>query len=273
MTHWTVRRVLPALAMIFQTVALAPAQDGAPPAINNDTIGELRQHQSGSILLPRGQPPYPAVIVLHGCNGVSPNTFAWARRLASWGYAALIINSFTPRHLVQVCDGSRALPGPERAKDVFAGAAYLRTRTDIDPARIAVLGYSHGGWTALNASTAKRIERESAPAFRAIVALYPFCPPKIAPPLATDIQILAGEADDWAPASNCKAFVEKYGEGAPHRPILVVYPGARHSFDAKLPERVYFGHRLAYDPTAAADAFERTRKFLDERMRPPTAKP
>ncbi len=133
------------------------------PFINNDTIGELRQHQSGSILLPQGQPPFPAVIVLHGCNGVSQNTFAWARRLASWGYAALIINSFTPRHLVQVCDGSRALPGPERAKDVFAGAAYLRTRSDIDPARIAVLGYSHGGWTALNASTVKRIEQQGAP--------------------------------------------------------------------------------------------------------------
>jgi len=124
----------------------------------------LRQHQAGSIILPEGQPPYPAVIVLHGCNGVSPNTFAWARRLASWGYAALIINSFTPRRLVQVCDGSRALPGPERAKDVFAGAAYLRTRSDIDPARIAVLGYSHGGWTALNASTVKGIEQEGAPA-------------------------------------------------------------------------------------------------------------
>jgi len=113
----------------------------------------------------------------------------------------------------------------------------------------------------------KGIEQEGAPAFRAIVALYPFCPLKIAPPLASDIQILAGEADDWAPASNCKAFVEKYGEDAAHRPTLVVYPGARHSFDAKRPDRVYFGHRLAYDPTAAADAFERTRKFLDERMR------
>ena len=93
------------------------------------------------------------------------------------------------------------------------------------------------------------------PSFRAIVALYPFCPPKIAPPLASDIQILAGEADDWALASNCKAFVEKYGEDAPHRPILVVYPGARHSFDAKQPDRVYFGHRLAYDPTAAAGTY------------------
>jgi dienelactone hydrolase len=44
-------------------------------------------------------------------------------------------------------------------------------------------------------------------------------------------------------------------------------PGARHSFDANQPDRVYFGHQLAYDPKATADAFERTRKFLDVHMR------
>jgi len=265
MTHCSVRKTFSILALLCLLPPSAASQNA--PVISDDTIGVLRQHQSGSIILPQGQPPYPAVIVLHGCNGVSPNTLAWARRLASWGYAALIINSFTPRHLVQVCDGSRALPGPERAKDVFAGAAYLRTRSDIDPGRIAVLGYSHGGWTALNASTMKRIEQEGVPAFRATVALYPFCPLKVAPPLASDVQILAAGADDWAPASNCKAFVEKYDESAPHRPSLMIYPGARHAFDAKRPDRVYFGHRLAYDPTAATDAFERTRRFLDEHMR------
>jgi dienelactone hydrolase len=61
-------------------------------------------------------------------------------------------------------------------------------------------------------------------------------------------------------------FVDKYAEDTPHRPSLVIYPGARHSFDAKRPRRVYFGHELAYDPKAAADAIERTRIFLDEHM-------
>lgn len=206
------------------------------------------------------------MVVLHGCNGVSQNTHVWARRLASWGYAALFIDSFSSRGLTQVCDGSRALPGPERAKDVFAAAAYLRSRSDIDAGRIAVLGYSHGGWTALNASTEKNIEQAGVPPFRAVVALYPFCPIRVAPPLASDIQILIGDADDWAKASNCKTFVDKYAEDAPHRPALVIYPGAHHSFDANRPERVYFGHELAYDPKATADAVERTRKFLDEHM-------
>jgi len=267
----TSRLALASVALIVMLTSIAVAQDAegpkphAPPVISDETIGILRQHQVGSIILPNGTPPYPAVVVLHGCNGVSQNTFVWARRLASWGYAALIINSFNPRGLQQVCDGSRALPGPERAQDAFEAAAYLRSRSDIDAGRIAVLGYSHGGWTALNASTEKSIKRTNAPPFRAIVAYYPFCP-EVAPPLATDVQIFIGDADDWASAARCSALVEKYGEDAPHRPSLMVYGGAKHSFDANQPDRVYFGHQLAYDPKATADALERTRKFLDDHM-------
>ncbi len=269
MALMTARSVLVGLALItFPT--LAAAQDAAvrstaPLVINDETIGILRQHQVGAIILPRGKPPFPAVIVLHGCNGVSPNTWAWARRLASWGYAALVINSFSARGLSQVCGGSRALPGPRRAMDAFAAAAYLRARPDIDGKRIAALGYSHGGWTALAASWARSAQRAGAPPFQAVVAFYPYCP-KVAPPLANDLLILLGDADDWASAARCVAYVDKYGADAAHRPSLQVYPGARHSFDAKRPERVYFGHHLAYDPKATADAVERTRKFLDEHL-------
>lgn len=46
----------------------------APLAISDETVGVLRQHQIGSIILPQGKPPFPAVVMLHGCNGVSPNT-------------------------------------------------------------------------------------------------------------------------------------------------------------------------------------------------------
>jgi dienelactone hydrolase len=263
-----------AAVLVGIIVALGPptaAQEADPPArhapliITDEKVGILRESQVGSLILPQGTPPFPAMVVLHGCNGVSPNTRVWARRLAAWGYAALIIDSFSRRGLHQVCDGSRAFPGPERAKDAFAAAAYLRARPDIDGARIGLLGYSHGGWTALNASTEKNVAEAGAAPFRAIVAFYPYCP-AVAPPLASDVQIFIGGGDDWAKPERCTAFVEKYAEQARHRPNLVVYPGAKHSFEANVPERVYYGHTLAYDPKATADALERTRKFLDERM-------
>ena len=264
-------RLVVLIGSLIALSAAAAAQGTAPapngPVISDATIGTLRAHQVGSILLPEGRPPpYPAVVVLHGCNGVSSSTRIWARRLASWGYAALIVDSLTPRGLDNICAHGMKLSGAERAKDALAAAAYLRSRNDIDPARIGVLGYSHGGWTAIAAARQSIVTASGTQPFAAIVAYYPNCPPG-APPLVSDIQIIAGGEDDWARASRCSALISRYAGGA-RKPLLKIYPGAPHSFDVKRPERVYFGHRLAYDAEAAEDSFGVTKQFLDSHLRP-----
>jgi dienelactone hydrolase len=50
--------------------------------------------------------------------------------------------------------------------------------------------------------------------------------------------------------------------------LLKIYPGAVHSFEANRPDRVYFGHHLAYDAKAAEDSFAVTKAFLDSHLRP-----
>src|SRR5690348_6955805 len=44
--------------------------------------------------LPAGAGPFPAVIVLHGCNGIGIGSRTWAQRLHQWGYAVLLLDSF-----------------------------------------------------------------------------------------------------------------------------------------------------------------------------------
>jgi dienelactone hydrolase len=255
-------------ALVVSAIATAQERGARQPlTITDETIGVLREHQAGSIVMPDGKPPFPAIVVLHGCNGISPSTRIWARRLASWGYAALIVDSFTPRGIKNVCGHGMTLSGRDRAADALAAATYLRSRKDIDPARIGALGYSHGGWTALAAAREQVVKESGTQPFAAIVAYYPNCPPG-APPLASDVQILAAAEDDWAPATRCTALVERYVGASTHKPLLKIYPGALHSFDVERPERVYFGHRLAYDAKAAADSFDVTRKFLDSHLRP-----
>ena len=178
-----------------------------------------------------------------------------------------MVDSFSARGLRQVCDGSRALPGTVRAQDVYTAAAYLRSRRDIDASRVGALGYSHGGWTGLWAAAHRAAERFGRPPLAAVVSLYPFCP-KFAPPLDTDVLILAGDADDWALSWRCTEFSAKYTADAAHRPSLVVYPGAHHSFEVNAPDRLYFGHDLRYDAKAAEDAFLRVRQFFDQHLRP-----
>jgi len=118
----------------------------------------------------------------------------------------------------------------------------------------------------LAAAREKLVAASGTKPFAAIVAYYPSCPPG-APKLVSDIQILAAEADDWAPVKRCIDLLARYPEGTPHRPLLKIYPGAFHSFDAKREERVYFGHKLGYDAKAATDSFDITRQFLDSHLR------
>src|SRR5882757_4159365 len=45
----------------------------------------------------------PAVAIFHGCGGPGQNTARMAGLLASWGYAALVVDSFSARGLKDVC--------------------------------------------------------------------------------------------------------------------------------------------------------------------------
>ena len=49
--------------------------------------------------------PYPAVVVLHGCGGISSHSAQIADRLGSWGYVALAVDSLGPRGIVGQCGG------------------------------------------------------------------------------------------------------------------------------------------------------------------------
>ncbi len=253
-------------ALAIAGIATAAAQQPAL-TLDDGNVGSLGSNKPGEFVLPVATaPPFPAVVILHGCNGVSPHVRALARRLAGWGYAALVVDSFRPRGLDNVCNRGSTFPAGRRVADVFAGAAYLRGRKDIDPDRIGAIGISHGAWTVLFAAAEKMAAKANTPPLRAIVAYYPWCP-AFAPKLVTDMQIFIGERDDWTPAARCVDFVAKYPATADHRPLLKVYPGAYHSFDSALPDRIYFGHRLAPDPSAAKDSLELTSKFLNTRLR------
>jgi dienelactone hydrolase len=252
--------------LALSTFAASAQQQWPALTLNDQTVGGLRSHKAGALRLPKGTAPFAAVVILPGCNGVKHETRVWAHRIASWGYAALIVDSFRPRGIKNVCHRGGELPADERAKDAFAAAAYLRTRPDIDPERIGLLGYSHGGWTALAAATQPLVIANGGKAFPAVVAYYPICKPDT-PALASDLQILIGGADDWSSPKACGDLVARYADAPAHKPLLKIYPGATHSFDVDRPDRIYLGHRLAYDARAATDSFDMTKKFLDSRLR------
>src|SRR3989442_13693417 len=60
---------------------------------------------------PSGTGPFPAVVLLHGCHGVSASTRQWARWFRDRGYVALVVDSWAARGLTEGCSpASRDVP-------------------------------------------------------------------------------------------------------------------------------------------------------------------
>ena len=47
-----------------------------------------------TLVRPAGDGPFPAVVQLHGCAGLEPQSYRWARWLAERGYVSLVVDSF-----------------------------------------------------------------------------------------------------------------------------------------------------------------------------------
>lgn len=100
----------------------------------------------------------PVVLMLHGCGGMRPFQNDIAEAAVRAGAAAVQIDSYAPRRIgraaaiATVCTGMR-LHGRERAGDLYAALTWARRQAWADPERIAVIGWSHGGWTIMDALT------------------------------------------------------------------------------------------------------------------------
>ena len=237
---------------------------GCVPAAADDLVkfasagrGEPIQ---GYLSEPKGKGPFPAVVLLHTCLGLPDERASIGERIAAWGYVALFVDDFATRGLKETCavDFKPALP------DAYGALAYLASQPFVDPARIAAVGFSQGGDTALKIAAGAGAAGQGA-AFRAAAAFYAPCANLADGALDIPTLILVGAKDEVTPAADCAELTKRQ---APGMAKLVVYPGAAHAFD--LPEfgagRQVMGMRLAYDRNAAQRSWGELRRFLAARL-------
>jgi len=190
----------------------------------------------GILTVPPGADRVPAVVLAHGCFGVSIAQRAWASTLLRFGIATLIVDSFRGRGIREICTGKQAANVASVLTDAFRALEYLAAQPRVDAARIAILGASYGGRTALwtaNERIRQRYSRGNA-RFAAHLAFYPAnCYLTLADEAEVGdapIRLFHGTADDWIPLAGCKAYVERLLR-AGRNVALLEYAGARHSFD------------------------------------------
>jgi dienelactone hydrolase len=189
----------------------------------------------------------------------------WANWLKKEGYVTLTVDSFSPRGSRNACQGERPRIS-EAAGDALAALRYIETLPFVDRNRVAVMGWSHGGGAALEA-TSPYFHRWSGfgdrSAFRAAVAFYPRCESLDQWTQTPTLMLLAGR-DDWTPPDLCVAVAERVG---PRRISWKVYPDAHHAFDQPGSMRTYLGHVMAYDGSATDASRNEVRTFLAEQLR------
>lgn len=229
----------------------------------------------GVLFRPEGEGPFPAIVLLHDCRGIRAYLKGWARELAARGYVALLVDSYGPRKLTDICAEYLALRYSDavggRVADAFGAHAYLRSLPFVDPARIAAMGWTD---TALSVVHNKGASRDFDGTFRAAVAIHPECPPSWGEDFGAPVLVLIGEGDDAAKPEYCQRMAAA-SRGRPAEVEVVLYPGALHGFDdPDAGERTYvanaynpnkepaFGVTLGYSAAAHADARSRVEAFL-----------
>jgi dienelactone hydrolase len=233
---------------------------GGAPAEADERVNFPGASQSdpiqGYLSKPKGAGSFPAVVLLHTCLGLPAERVAIGERIAAWGYAALFVDDFATRSLKETC----AVDFNPALSDAYGALAYLSHLPYIDPARIAAVGFSQGGDTAL------KIAAGGAAGFKAAAAFYAPCANRDGAVLQIPTLILVGAKDEVTPARDCAALAKRQQPGMVK---LVVYPGAAHAFD--LPEfngsKQVLGMSLAYDGKAARRSWGELRSFLAARLK------
>ena len=197
---------------------------------------------------PDGDGPHPAVLILRGVAGPDDGYIEIARRLAEWGYVALLhgwkIRGANP-------------PDAPVYDDLKGALTFLPSVEGVDQTRVAVFGFCRGGVHALMAARAH-------PKIHVIVVFHGFAfrsatsvpgaqPYDLVEGVNVPMLVLHGTEDEQAPVAGMRrmeARMRALGKVCEFK----FYEGARHGFAV----RTHSGH--AED--AAKQSFDEAKRFL-----------
>jgi dienelactone hydrolase len=275
-------RLLPASAFAMLFALVPPAHGGTLPAPLQVEIPFSTGTLHAQLYKPDGDGPFPTVIALHGCGGLTghsepvlPRYRDWAEQLLKGGQAMLLPDSYGSRELGPQCRvKERTVRGRrERVEDVIAARQWLMQQPWVARDRISLMGWGGGASALLWAVRPQSSTRDVAPDFRSAIGFYPDC--RISAGLGWSARvptlILIGAKDDVASPPACRQMID----GARGRSALtrfVVYPGAYHDFDrvnlplhaasansdAAVPDHGHVGS----DPEARADSQKLVTEWL-----------
>ena len=217
------------------------------------TSGDGATEIPSYLATPSGDGPHPTVLILRGVAGPDDGYTEIARRLAEWGYVALVHG-----WKVRGTDPTDSLV----YDDLKGAMAFLGSVGAVDRKRLAVFGFCRGG---VHAVMAARAHDE----IRAVVVFHGFAfrpagatpgaqPYDLVAGVDVPMLVLHGTEDERAPLEDMRrmeARMRALGKPCAFR----FYDGARHGFAVRT--------HPGYDERAATPSFEEAKRFLEMRLR------
>lgn len=211
-------------------------------------------------------PAAPAVVLLPAIAGVNEYVRRVAGRLAGSGYAVQTVDYFadaggppdvsTPEKIARAVAGLSDVAVLQSVRGAFGS---LQRRRDVDPARIALMGFCIGGAYAMLAACeldgiAVVVNYYGSVRYTTLSGNKPVSPIDRVPDLRAPMIAHYGTADRFVPEPDVD-LLEQALNGAGKSHELFRYGGAPHAFDEDF--------RPAYRPVAAREAWSRTLTFMD----------
>ena len=221
-------------------------------------------------VIPEGAQDAPALVIAQEAFGVNSHIKAVCRRFAEEGYVAVAPDLYhrSGAMLTYAYDDPRRresfseLTNGGITADIEGALAYLKTLAEADAGRIGIVGFCVGGFVAFLAAC--RTDVATAVCFygggivnsREGLKLEPVL--READAIKVPVLCLFGENDTSIPPTEVKAIRIALAR-QPREHQVIVYPNAGHGF--------FCDERDAYDRNAAEDAWQRTRSWLELRLK------
>ncbi|HUJ29759.1 MAG TPA: dienelactone hydrolase family protein [Candidatus Acidoferrum sp.] len=253
--------VLRWLVAVLALLLLAAAQTArAQEAPKTETVqfpGSNKTTVNGFVASPAKPGRYPSIIVIHDWWGLNDFVKQQTEKLAGEGFVALAVDLYGGKVTsdpAEAHEWSRSLNTDQAVLNLMESIVYLSSRNDVERGRVGVLGWSMGGWYALQ--LAIRVPR-----LGACVVNYGVLPtdPNDMQNIGAPVLGNFGADDHGVTPADVQAF-QKAMQTLDRQVDVKIYDGAGHSFEDP-------DNKTAYRPEAAEDAWKRTIAFLNKSLR------
>ena len=205
----------------------------------------------------------PGVLVIQEAFGLNGHIKDVTRRIAAEGYVALAPDlywrggkgrSVGYDRLAEAIALMQSLNDENVVADVGSAAAYLEKQPSVRAGGVGITGFCMGGRVSfLAACELPDMIKASAPYYGGGI------PVERTEKLHCPVLAFFGEKDAFIPLDSVerlKAEAKRHGKQVE----VVIYPGADHGF--------FCDERASYQATAAADSWERLKKFFAKHLAP-----